>query len=100
VGRKAEHINVGSGAKNAILGAGNDNRTNLGMFESNVLQSIVQLDIYSEIVRIQFQFISRADSAVLGDIHRQRRYRAVEGETPMLVPRRIGLKIDRFGFSL
>jgi len=37
VRRQPEHINIGAGAKNAVLRAGDDHRMNLGMFKSNAL---------------------------------------------------------------
>src|SRR2546422_3832893 len=90
-----EHINVGPRTKNAVLRASDDDRTNLRMFKSNALKRIMQLDIHAEIVGIQFQFVSRADSTVFGDIHRQRGYSSVKRETPMIVSRRIVLKVNR-----
>src|SRR5438309_1951917 len=35
---KPKHVDVGPGTKNAVLGAGDDDRTNLRMFKSNALQ--------------------------------------------------------------
>ena len=70
------------------------------MFKSNALQRVMQLNVHSEIVRIQFQFVPRADPTVLSHIHGQRGHGSIEGEPPVFVARRICLEVHRFHLSL
>ena len=58
VGRKSQHVDIGAGAENAVLGAGDHDRADFRMLEPNSLQGIVQLDIHAQVVGIQLQFIA------------------------------------------
>src|ERR1700722_19857394 len=55
------------------------------MLKAEALQNVVQLDVHAEIVRIQFEFVSGAQSAVFVYVHGQRGNAAVGGELPVLI---------------
>ena len=71
-----------------------DHHLDAGMLEAQPLHRVGQLDIDAEIVGIQLELIAFEQPAILVDIHGQRRDIAVDGELPVPVARRIGLKID------
>src|SRR6266850_642085 len=93
---KSEHVDISAGAKNTILCAGKDHRADFRVFKADALERVVEFDVHSEVVGIQLQFVTWPDSAVFGHVHGQRGDRAVEGEAPMFVARRIDLKFERF----
>src|SRR5690625_3095479 len=64
------------------------------MFETNTLQSVVQLDIDSEVVGIKFEFIPGTQALVFGHIHGQSCNGAIERQLPMLVLTRVSAEID------
>ena len=97
---KSQHVDVGPGAKNAILRAGQDHRVDLWAFEPDALQGIVELDIHAQVIRIQFQFVAWTNPAVFRHVHRERGNRAIKGEPPVLVARRFGLIFDPRRFRL
>ena len=73
------------------------------MLEANPLHGIVQLDVDSEIVRIELQLVARADAAIFLHVDRDARKRAIEVELQMRVAIGLGLivnlRIDRRGHS-
>ena len=68
----------------------------LGMLEAQPLHGVGEFDVDAEIVGIQLELIALEQAAILVDVHGQRRDVAVDGELPVPVARRIGLKIDVF----
>ena len=67
------------------------------MLETQPLHRIGQLDVDAEIIGIQLELITFEQSAVLVDIHGQRRDLSINRKLPVPVARRIGLKIDVLG---
>jgi hypothetical protein len=55
------------------------------VLEAEALERVGELDVDAEIVRIELELVTRANAAVLFDVHRQRGDRAVEREAPMLI---------------
>src|SRR5580658_5063306 len=53
------------------------------MLESHALQHVVEFDVHSEIVRIQFEFVSRLQSGIFVDVHRHRRHASINAHSPM-----------------
>src|SRR5262249_9737412 len=68
VRRETKHVDIGARAENPILAARDDNGTNLGMFETDALKRVVQLDIHAKIVRVQLELVAGAEAAVLRDV--------------------------------
>ena len=71
VGRQAKHADIGAGAKDVRLVRAHDHGANLGMFEAQTLDRIVQLNIDAEIVGIQLELITGLQGRRLGHIHGQ-----------------------------
>jgi hypothetical protein len=82
---RTQHVNICAGTKNAVLCAGDDDRSNFRVLEPNSLQRIMQLDVHTEIVGIQFQLVTRPNPPVLAYIDQQGRYWTVNGESPVPV---------------
>jgi hypothetical protein len=86
VRRCAQHEDVGAGAEDPRLQAGHDDRVDFGMLETNALERIGQLDVDAQIVRVELELvIGWTQSAVLLDVHRQRRHRPIDRQFPVLV---------------
>jgi hypothetical protein len=94
VRRQAEHEDVGAGAEDPFLQAGDDDRAHLGMLEADAVQRVGEFDVDAEVVAVELQLVAGAQAGVLGDVHRQRRHRAVEREPPVAVARWVGLVVD------
>ena len=71
VRRSPQHVNIRAGAKDARLQTADDDRTHFRMFETNSLDGVSQLDVHSEIVRVEFEFVTFSQRFVLPDIHRE-----------------------------
>ena len=78
-------------------------RADFGMLEAQPLDRVVELDVDAEVVRVQLELVARTKTAVLLDVHRERRdtqarlWRdAVDRELPVLVARRLGSEVDRW----
>ncbi len=90
----AEHEDVGAGAEDAVLRAGEDHHVHLGMLEADALQRVGELDVHAQVVRVELELVARADAAVLGHVHGERGDRTLEGELPVAVARGIRTKVD------
>ena len=62
-----------------------DDRVDLGVLEPDALHGVGELDVDAEVVGIQLQPVVLPQAALLRDVHRQRRNRAVERQSPVLV---------------
>ncbi len=82
----AQHEDIRAGAEDPFLEAGDDDRMDLWMLESETLHGVRQLDIDSEIVRVQFEAVVVRKAAIFLNVHGQRRDRAVQAELPMTIP--------------
>ena len=95
VARAAEHEDVGAGAEDARLEAGQHDRVHFGMLEAQALQHVGELDVDAEIVRVQLELVVvRPQAGVFAHVHRERRDVAVDAQLPVLVLRGIGFEID------
>ena len=70
------------------------------MFEADALQGVVQFDIDAQIVGVQLQLVPGPDTPILFCIHNQGGDRSIEPELPVLVARRMSLKINELGLLL
>jgi hypothetical protein len=53
-----QHENIGAGAEHPVFQAGDDDRSDVWVFEANSLNGVGEFDIDAEVVRIQFQLIA------------------------------------------
>ena len=58
MGRRAQHVDVGSGAEHAITSAGKHDARYLGMLEANALKNVVQLDVNSQVVGVELELVA------------------------------------------
>ena len=91
-----QHADVGAGAEHAVLARAQHHHLHPGMLEAQPLHGVGEFDVDAEVVGIQLELIALEQPAILVDVHGQRRDVAVDGELPVPVARRIGLKIDVF----
>src|SRR5208282_4407764 len=92
--RLPEHVDVGAGAEDPLLAAGQDDRAHLGMLEADAVQRVVQLDVDAEIVGIELEPIAGEEPALFRDIQGQGGDRTVTGETPVAIAGGIGVERD------
>ena len=69
------------------LRAGDDDRAHLGMLEADAVERVVQLDVDAEVVAVELELVAGAEAAVLVDVDRQRRDRALDRQLPVPVAR-------------
>ena len=79
---------------------GEHDGAHLGMFEPQPLHRVVQLDVDAEVVGVELELVPVDQTAVLVDIHRERRHSAVGRQLPVPVAARIGTELDAFGHTL
>ena len=91
---QAEHVNVGTGAEDALFAAGQHDGADLRVFEADPVHGVVQLDIDPEVVAVQLELVAGAQAGIFVEIRDQRRHRSVEGEFPVPVAGGVGLVID------
>ena len=89
VRRRSEHEDVRAGAEHALLAARHDHAPHFGMLEAYPLQRVGKLDVDAEVVGIELELVAGIQAAVLVDVQRQRRDRAVERELPVRVAVRV-----------
>lgn len=94
VARKSQRVDVGARAKNPRLGAADTDTGDFGVLKSNPLKRIMQLDVYAEIVRVQFELATGTYPCALLNIHRKRGDPALNGQLPVAIVGRRGLEID------
>ena len=92
--REAEHEDVGAGAEHPLAGARDDHDADLGMLETDAVDSVIELDVDAEIVAVELELVAGTQARVLVEIGEQRRDRPVELELPVPVERRRGLIVD------
>ena len=78
-----QHVNIRAGAKHPVFGAGDYDACDLGMLEAESLQGVVKFDVHTEIVGIEFQFVTRPKTAVFVDIHGECSEAAFDFEIPV-----------------
>ena len=93
VARPTQHEDVGAGAEDALLQAGDDDRVDLGMLEAEALNRVGEFDVDAKVVGIELEPVVRRQPRVFLDVHRQGRNRAVERELPMAVS--VGSGVER-----
>ena len=79
MGRSAQHVDVGAGAKHSFFRAGEDDAGDFGMLETDALQNVVQFDVHAEVVGVEFEFVARAQAAVFVHVHGESGDAAVDG---------------------
>ncbi|TWG86018.1 hypothetical protein L602_002200000730 [Cupriavidus gilardii J11] len=89
-----EHEDVGARAEHLVAGAGHHHAAHLGMLEADAVQRVVQLDIDTQVIAVQFQLVAGAQPSVLVDIEQQGSNGAIELEPQVPVAGRIGLVVD------
>ena len=97
MGRSAEHLDVGTGAEHPVLAGRQHDAADLGVFEAQPLDDVIELDIDAEVVGIELEFVAVHQAAVLVHIHGEGRDGAVEAELPVLVLVRLGPEVDHDG---
>src|SRR5258706_6785257 len=85
VAREAQHEDVRARAEDALIEAREDHGPNLGMLEADAVQRIGELDVHAEVVGVELELVAGTQPRILGDVHREGRDRAVEGEVPVAV---------------
>ena len=86
VRRAAQHEDVGAGAEDALLQAGDDDGVDFGMLEADALDRVGELDVDAEVVGVELEPVVGRQAGVFLHVHRQRRDGAVEGQLPVAVP--------------
>src|SRR5215813_13587984 len=66
------------------------------MLEANALKNIVELDVHPEVVRVEFEFVAWAETAVFVHVHRNRGDAAVYRELPVPEIAWPGVEEDEF----
>ena len=69
VRRRAQHVNVRAGAKNARLETCDYNCAHLRIFEANSLNRVGEFDIYTQVIRVQFQPVTIRERHVFLHVH-------------------------------
>src|SRR6185312_7990670 len=100
VARSAEHVDIGAGAEDARLKAGDDDGLHLGMLKAQSLNRVCELDIHAQIIGIELEFVAFGHRLIFRDIHGKGSHLAVDIEFPMAVPLRCRLKINHQNLSL
>ena len=93
VARDAEHEDVGAGAEDAVLGAGDDDRAHLRVLEADAVQRIGELDVDAEVVAVELELVAGADAAVLVEVGDERCHRPFEAQLPVAVAVGVGLVV-------
>ena len=97
VGGHAQHEDVGTGAEHAVLQAGHHHRAHFGVLKADALQCVVQLDVHTQVVAVELEFVARADAGVFVDVDRQGGDLAIKGQIDVFVLGGVGLVIDLEG---
>ncbi len=97
VAADAQHENVGAGAEHLLLGAGHDHGAHFRVFKANALNSVVQLDVDTEVVAVELELVARTQAGVFVKIRLQRGDSAIELKLPVFVLGRGGLVFDTAG---
>ena len=92
--RFGERTDIGAGAKHVVFAGADDDGAHLGVLEAQALHGVGELDIDTEIVRIELQFGARVEAASRIDIEGQGRDRAVDRQFPVAITRWVGAEID------
>jgi hypothetical protein len=91
VAGQAQHENVGARAEGAVTRAGDHHGAHFGVLEADAVQGVIQLDVDTEVVRVELELVAGADAAVFGNVDEQGRDGALEGQLDVLVLGRAGL---------
>src|SRR6516165_4607377 len=91
---ETEHLDIRARAKHLFFGRSENDGGDLRMLETEPLHRIIEFDIDRQIIRIQLELVTRADTAVLVHIHRQSGDLAVEAELPVAVAVGTSPKLD------
>src|SRR5262245_30706790 len=95
----AQHIDVSARAEDSGLKTSQHDNLHFGMFESNALNSISQLDIDAEVIGVEFEFVAFIERFVFLDIHGKGGPSPVDIQFPVAILFRRRLKIDHASLS-
>ena len=93
----AQHENVGARAEHAVAQAGHHHGAHFGVLEADALQRVVQLDVHTQVVAVELEFVARTQAGVFVDVDAQRGDLAVERQVDVLVLGGTGLVIHGQG---
>ena len=99
VRRLGQHLDVGAGAEHPVQPAGDDDRLDLGVLETQSLHGVVQLDVHPQVVAVALQLVAGDDPAVRVHGQGEGRDLAVVGQPPVPVAVGTGIEVDRNGHA-
>ena len=89
VGRAGQHVDVGAGAEDLLVAAGDHARPHLRVLEAEPLDGVGQLDVDAQVVAVALQLQLRVGAAEGRDLHRQPGDLAFDREGPVAVAGRV-----------
>ena len=92
--RNTQHENIGTGAENFVFGTGDHHGADFRVLKTDAVDGVIQLNIHTQIVAVQLEFVARTQTSVFVNINRQGSNGAIERQLPMLVLRWVGLVLD------
>jgi hypothetical protein len=94
VGGARQHLDVGAGAEDLVVAAGDQHGLHLGVLEAQALHGVVELDVDAEVVGVRLQRVAVTEPGIGVDGHGQRRHGWCDVEPPVSVAGRIGPDVD------
>ena len=83
--RLRQHPYVRPGAEHPLVPRGHNHRPNFGMLEPQPLHGVIQLDVHSQVIRVQLEVISGIQRRILLHPQRQPGHRAFHFQLPVPV---------------
>jgi hypothetical protein len=94
VGYPREHADIGACTEHARFARAQQNDFDGRMLETEPLERVRELDVHSEVIRVELELVAFEQRALLVHVHQQRGDFAIDPELPVPISRRLGLEID------
>ena len=89
-----EHEDIGAGTENPVLEAGHHYSAHFGMLKANTVDGIVEFDVNSQVVAIELELVTGAQTSIFVKVGEQGGDGAIELQLPVPVLCGVGLIVD------
>jgi hypothetical protein len=89
-----EHEDIRAGTENSVLEAGQYYSAHFGMLKANAVDGIVEFDVNSQVVAIEFELVTRPQAGVFVKVGEQGSHGAIELQLPVFIVCGVGLIVD------
>ena len=83
VGGAGQHVDVRARTEHPVDCAGHRDHAHLGVLKAQVLQHVIELDVYAHVIAVELELVARTKPPIFLNVHLQGGPRAVQLQEPV-----------------